>query len=84
MNSIKRENRLVWVFFLVTVLMVNPPILYWLNGWFQARPLLMGWPTLWLYLTFWYVVMLGGFVYFAARLPSWQAELIEEAVKKDE
>jgi hypothetical protein len=79
-----RESRIVWLFFLVTILMVNPPVLTTVNAWFVGRPLLWGWPTMWLYLSFWYLVMLGGFIYFALRFKSWQAEPLEEAVAKED
>jgi hypothetical protein len=79
----RRESRIIWIFFLITILMVNPPILTWLNVWFKAHPLVGGWPTLWLYLTFWYVVMLGGFLYFALKFRTWQAKPLEAATAAD-
>lgn len=75
-----RENAIAWAFFLVTVLAVNPPVLTAVNRYFVIQPLLAGWPTMWLYLTFWYVVMLIGFVFFAMRFRSWQVEGLEREV----
>lgn len=76
--NVKQERKTVWIFFLITILMVNPPVLTWANEWVKQMPLLFGWPTLWLYLTFWYVVMWGGLVYFAISFKSWQVDFLEE------
>ncbi len=79
----RRESRIVWGFFLFTILMVNPPVLTWLNPLFEARPLMGGWPTMWLYLTFWYVVMFAGFLFFALKFESWKVEPLEKQFHQD-
>jgi len=78
----RKESILVVVFFVVTLLMTNPPVVYWVSRYAESVPLTLGWPTLWVWLQFWYLVMIGGLVLFGLKLKSWNVEYIEEALKK--
>jgi hypothetical protein len=80
-RSARRNNRLVWGFLIFTVVMVNPPVVQWVNDWAKDNPLLFGWPTLWLWLEFWYMVMIVGLFIFAFVLPSWKARYVEEVAR---
>jgi hypothetical protein len=81
-TPLRRENRLVFGSLAVPLVMTNPPIIGWVSDYAAAEPVLLGQPTVWLWLQFWYVVMLGLFVWFAVRLPSWQTELVEEELER--
>lgn len=78
----KRETMIVAVFFIITLIMTNPPVVNWVSSWAENTPLLFGWPTLWVWLQFWYMVMIVGFIYFGLSFSSWNVEYIEETVEK--
>ncbi len=71
-----------WIFMIIALLMTNPPILNLINGYAKSVPLTMSWPTLWLWLQFWYLAMLGAIIYLAVKDPQWQAEPLEEVVEE--
>jgi len=77
---VRRENLTVGIFIAIMLILVNPPVVYWVNSYVRTHPLTWCWPTLWLWLQLWYMVMLGGIVFFAVRFKSWNVELIEEEV----
>ena len=54
----KRDLGLLWfyIILMLSVLMVNPPILPFVNTYCAAHPMTFGWPTLFLWLEFWYAV----------------------------
>jgi hypothetical protein len=82
MTPLRRENRLVFGTLAVPLVMTNPPVIGWVSDYAASTPVLLGQPTFWLWLQFWYVVMLALFVFFAVRLPSWQAEVVEEELER--
>lgn len=69
----KRSSGLFWFYavLLFSVLMVNPPILNAVNAYCQGTPLTFGFPTLWLWLEFWYGVMILDFLVTAIALKEW-------------
>lgn len=77
-TRLRRENFLVFGALAVPLIMTNPPVIGLVSGYAADRPVVLGLPTFWLWLQVWYVIMLALFVAFAMRLPSWQAELVEE------
>lgn len=54
--------------------MVNPPIMNVVNNYVKTKPLLWGYPTLWLWLQFWYIVAIITFLIGAIKLESWKKE----------
>mgnify|MGYP004662441709 FL=1 len=69
----KRDLGLLWfyIILMLSVLMVNPPILPFVNTYCVEHPMTFGWPTLFLWLEFWYAVMILDFLWGALRLKSW-------------
>lgn len=67
---LKNEKLYIGVFILV-LLCVNPPILSLINSYAKDTPLTWGYPTLWIWLQFWYGIGILFFVIGAALLPSW-------------
>lgn len=70
----KKLSKGEWVFYIIlviSVLMVNPPILGVVNQYCIANPLTFSYPTLWLWLEFWYVVMIVDFVVAAVKIKRW-------------
>ena len=69
----KKDKGVFWfyVVLVVSVLMVNPPILPFVNRFCEANPITIGWPTLFLWLEFWYGVMIVDFLVGAIKLKAW-------------
>lgn len=69
----KKKSGTFWfyVILVVGVLMVNPPIVYLFNDYCVAHPITFGWPTMFLWLEFWYVVMVVDFLVGAIKLKAW-------------
>ena len=49
-------HKLFYAVLIVSVLMVNPPIVFWFNDYCVEHPLLLGWPTMYIWLEFWFLV----------------------------
>jgi len=78
----RKESIIVAAFFVFTLVMTNPPVVSWVSKYAQSAPLMFGWPTLWVWLQFWYLVMIGGLVLFGLKLKSWNVDYIEETLRK--
>lgn len=72
----KKSKGLVWfyVILVISVLMVNPPILPLINKLCIASPILLGWPSMYLWLELWYAVMIIDFLVAAIKLKPWNCE----------
>lgn len=79
-RRLRRETSLVLIALAIPLVMANPPVIGLVNAYAGEEPLTLGVPTVWLWLQIWYGVMLAELVFFAARLPSWQAHAIEERI----
>lgn len=64
-------STIFYVIMIISVIMVNPPVVYWFNDYCVANPLTCGWPTMFLWLEFWYTVMVIDFLICAWKLPAW-------------
>lgn len=62
-----------WFFIvlILSIVMVNPPIVYWVNDYCVAHPMTFGWPTMYWWLQFWYAVMIIDFALAAWKLKEW-------------
>ena len=69
----KKSKGTLWFFLIlvVSVLMVNPPIVYLFNDYCVENPITFGWPTMFLWLELWYTVMVVDFIVAAAKLKAW-------------
>lgn len=76
-----RGSFLFYGILLLSILMVNPPILPVVNDYCRARPLTLGWPTLWLWLEFWYGVMILDFLAAAVLLKEWNCHQDEKMIE---
>ena len=86
MKNLSKGTILFYVVLVISVLMVNPPIVYLVNDYCVANPITFGWPTMFLWLEFWYTVMVGDFLIAAWKLKAWdchqdQKEIVP--VKRD-
>jgi len=69
-----KSEKWFYVILLLWLLMVNPPVVTWVNEYARSHPLTFGWPTLWVWLEFWYVAGIAGFALAAAKLPAWNRD----------
>ena len=69
----KKISGKLWFFIVLifSVLMVNPPVVYLVNNYCVSHPMTLGWPTMFLWLEFWYVVMVVDFIIAASKLKAW-------------
>lgn len=69
----KRDLGLLWfyIILMLSVLMVNPPILPFVNTYCAALPYDLWLADAVLWLEFWYAVMILDFLWGALRLKSW-------------
>lgn len=81
-RRLRRDTILVFVALGIPLLLVNPPVIGWVNDYAASQPITLGQPTLWLWLEVWYAVMLVELVLFAVKLPSWQAHTLEHQVEE--
>lgn len=63
-----------YVILVISLIMVNPPVLSLINQYAITHPITCGYPTLWIWLELWYAVMIIDFLVAAIKLKSWQTE----------
>lgn len=78
MKLFKNEKFYIFVFILVLVC-VNPPVLTIVNNYAKNNLLTFGFPTLWVWLTFWYFIATIVFLIGCFTLPSWNKEKYKES-----
>ncbi|MEA5060228.1 hypothetical protein SDC9_135936 [bioreactor metagenome] len=64
-------EKIVYAIFAVVLIMVNPPILQAVNNYAIAKPFTFGWPTLLVWLDFWYVVGTATFLIGVLKIKAW-------------
>ena len=72
MLNLTKGEKIFFAVIIISLLMVNPPILGFINTFAQSTPLMWGYPTLWLWLEFWYVVAIVTFLVGVLKLKNWQ------------
>lgn len=81
MSRTKKENIFIACFFTLTLLMTNPPVINLVSKYVETKPLTLGWPTLWVWLQFWYLTMIGGAIWFSLKFKVWNTDYIEESTE---
>lgn len=76
MKSTKGE-RILYVILLITLAMVNPPIINLVNDYAKENPLIMNYPTLWIWLQLWYLIGIIAFLVAALKIGNWNKEYEE-------
>jgi len=72
MKKISGGEIIFYLIIAVSVIMVNPPIMWMVNRHAIQNPLTFNFPTIWLWLQFWYAVMIISFVISAIYLKRWR------------
>mgnify|MGYP006910580472 CR=1 FL=1 len=70
----KKSEKIFAAICIIGLLMVNPPILNVVNSYAKANPLTAGWPTLWIWLEFWYTAVIASFLIAVVKIKNWQKE----------
>jgi hypothetical protein len=69
---ISRGEIIFYAIIIISVIMVNPPIMWMVNRHAMENPLTFNFPTIWLWLQFWYFVMIASFLISAIYLKRWR------------
>ena len=80
MKKKSKGEVLFYVILVISVLMVNPPILGVVNNYCQTHPLTWSYPTLWIWLEFWFGVMIVDFVIAAWKLKAWNCSQDQKTI----
>ncbi len=67
-------EKIVYGIFILVLIMVNPPVLNLVNNYVLQKPFTFGWPTLLVWLDFWYVVAIIDFLIGVLKIKSWKKE----------
>ena len=82
MMNLTKCEKIFFAIISISLLMVNPPILGLINTFAQSTPLMWGYPTLWLWLEFWYVVAIVTFLVGVIKIKNWQKTYSEDEEAK--
>lgn len=74
-----KKQKTYIIIFLISLVCVNPPILNLVNAYAEQHPLLLGYPTIWIWLQFWYILACAFFLIGCIVLPSWNKAKYKEA-----
>lgn len=72
--KISKGEKTIYFIFIISLIMVNPPVLNLVNNYAETKPLTWGYPTLWLWLQLWYLIAIVAFLIGAIKLGNWQKE----------
>ncbi|MGE5631916.1 MAG: hypothetical protein ACM3TR_12585 [Caulobacteraceae bacterium] len=75
-------EKFVYGIFVLVLIMVNPPILNSINNYAVKNPFTFGWPTLLVWLDFWYVIAVVDFLVGVITIKSWKKDYDKLSSKK--
>lgn len=78
MLRLSKGEKIFYTIIIIALLMVNPPILNIINGYAKTNPLMLGYPTLWIWLQFWYGVVVAAFLVGVLKIANWKKEYEEK------
>ncbi len=67
-------EKVVYAIFVLVLLMVNPPLLNGINNYALEKPFTFGWPTMLVWLDFWYIVAVVDFLVGVITIKSWKKD----------
>lgn len=65
-------SKLIYGVFILVLIMVNPPVVYYVSDYAKLHPFVFGWLTLLVWLNFWYVTGILAFIAGAFTIESWK------------
>ncbi len=72
--KISKAEKIIYFIFIISLIMVNPPVLNLVNNYSKTKPLTWGYPTLWLWLQLWFLISIIAFLIGAIKLDNWKKE----------
>lgn len=72
--KLSKGEKIVYSILILSLIMINPPILNLVNNYAKENPLIWNFPTLWLWLQLWYIVAITAFLIGAIKIKSWKKE----------
>jgi hypothetical protein len=72
-----KGEKIFWLVVIAMLLANNPPIINLISSYAKDHPLILGFPTLWLWLEIWYLLVIITFALGAWKIKAWR-------VKKEE
>ncbi|MCJ7690652.1 MAG: hypothetical protein MUO60_15240 [Clostridiaceae bacterium] len=72
--KLSRNEKFVYGVFILVLIMINPPILNIVNSYVLENPLTLGWPTMFIWLEFWYLVAIIDFFVGIITIKSWKKD----------
>lgn len=67
-------EKIIYGFFILVLIMVNPPIVNLISNYAKTHPFIFGWPTLLVWLNIWYVSAIIDFIAGMLIIRSWKKE----------
>lgn len=84
MKKMTRGEIAFYAILVLCMVMVNPPILGIINRYAMENPLTFSFPTIWLWLQFWYSLMIVSFLVAAIRIKRWRCFQDDAPIEPEE
>ena len=75
--KLSRGEKIVYSILILVLIMVNPPIVSQVSTYAETHPFILGWPTLLVWLNFWYAAGIVAFLIGALKIKSWRKDYKE-------
>lgn len=72
--KISKGEKKVYAILIISLIMLNPPVLNIVNNYAKTKPLTWNYPTLWLWLQLWYLIAIITFLLGAIKIDNWKKE----------
>lgn len=72
--KISKGEKILYTILIIAIIMLNPPVLNIVNNYAKKNPTIGNFPTLWLWLQFWYVLCIVAFLIGAIKIKNWKKE----------
>ena len=74
MKHLSKGEIIVYTILIISLIMVNPPIINLVNDYAIQVPMMLGQPTLFLWLQGWFVLAIAAFLIGAIKIKRWKKE----------
>ena len=71
---LSKGEKIAYTLLILSLIMVNPPVLNLVNNYVKDNPLTWNFPTLWLWLQLWYAVAVVTFLIGAIKIKNWKKD----------
>ncbi len=67
-----KGEKIFWFIVAAMIIAVNPPVINWISNYAEENLLTIGFPTLWLWMEFWYALTAIAFFIAALKIDKWR------------